>query len=108
MLSEKQLLMRKGPIVDATILAAPPSTKDKAKERDPELHQTKKGNQCYFGRKAQVRALVEHSPHVIQSLLGHRKTRYRGLAKNPAHLYGLFGLANLRIAKRNLLGATRA
>ena len=45
MLAERGLLMRQGTIVDATIIAAPPSTKNKEKARDPEMHQTKKGNQ---------------------------------------------------------------
>ena len=45
MLEERGLLMRQGTIVDATIIAAPPSTKNKKKARDPQMHQTKKGNQ---------------------------------------------------------------
>ena len=45
MLEERGLLMRQGTIVDATIIAAPSSTKNKQKARDPEMHQTKKGNQ---------------------------------------------------------------
>ena len=53
-LSERQLLMREGTIVDATIIAAPPSTKNASKERDPEMHQTKKGNQWHFGMKAHI------------------------------------------------------
>src|SRR5690242_1944961 len=43
-----------GTIVDATIIAAPPSTKNKQKARDPEMHQTKKGNQWHFGMKAHI------------------------------------------------------
>jgi transposase, IS5 family len=43
-----------GTIVDATIINAPSSTKNAAKERDPEMHQTKKGNQWYFGMKAHI------------------------------------------------------
>jgi transposase, IS5 family len=43
-----------GTIVDATIISAPSSTKNAAKERDPEMHQTKKGNHWYFGMKAHV------------------------------------------------------
>jgi len=43
-----------GTIVDATIIAAPSSTKNSKKERDPEMHQTKKGNQYYFGAKAHI------------------------------------------------------
>ncbi len=54
MLEERGLLMRQGTIVDATIIAAPPSTKNKRKARDPEMHQTKKGNQWHFGMKAHI------------------------------------------------------
>src|ERR1035437_7041374 len=43
-----------GTIVDATIINAPSSTKNQDKERDPEMHQTKKGNQWYFGMKAHI------------------------------------------------------
>ena len=43
-----------GTIVDATIISAPPSTKNKDKSRDPDMHQTKKGNQWYFGMKAHI------------------------------------------------------
>jgi transposase, IS5 family len=43
-----------GTIVDATIIAAPPSTKNKEKKRDPDMHQTKKGNQWHFGMKAHI------------------------------------------------------
>jgi len=53
-LEAKGLLMREGTIVDATLIAAPPSTKNKSGERDPEMHQTKKGNQWYFGMKAHI------------------------------------------------------
>src|SRR3954454_22614244 len=54
MLEERGLLMRQGTIVDATIIAAPSSTKNKSKARDPEMHQTKKGNQWHFGMKAHI------------------------------------------------------
>ena len=59
LLGERQLLMKEGTIVDATIIAAAPSTKNKAKERDPQMHQTKKGNQYYFGMKAHIGADME-------------------------------------------------
>jgi len=199
LLAERKLLMREGTIVDATIIAAPSSTKNARKERDPEMHQTKKGNQWHFGMKAhigadahsglvhsitgtaanvadiaqthellhgeekkahadagyqgvekrqeviaqsqqvqwyvaakrgkvkamaegrlkeltrayekakaQVRARVEHPFHIIKNLFKHRKTRYRGLAKNTAQLHTLFALANLVIAKGSLLNAARA
>ena len=54
MLEERGLLMRQGTIVDARIIAAPSSTKNKQQSRDPEMHQTKKGNQWYFGMKAHI------------------------------------------------------
>jgi transposase, IS5 family len=53
-LSERGLLMREGSMVDATIISAPSSTKNKDKARDPEMHQTKKGNQWYHGMKAHI------------------------------------------------------
>ena len=197
LLSERKLLMREGTIVDATIIAAPSSTKNARKERDPQMHQTKKGKQWYFGMKAhigvdaqsglvhsvtgtaanvadiaqthallhgeekqayadagylgvekreeiaascpgvewhvaakrgkvkamaagllkeltvqlervkaQVRARVEHPFHILKNLFRHRKTRYRGLAKNTAQLHSLFALANLFIARCPLLNTT--
>jgi IS5 family transposase len=190
-LADHGLLMRAGTIVDATIIAAPSSTKNAGNARDPEMHQTKKGNQWHFGMKAHIgvdaqsglvhtvvgtpanvsdinvagallhgqeqaafgdagyqgvheraeakgptwhvamragkrrklnqfiepqflaerveklkasiRAKVEHPFHVIKNLFRHRKTRYKGLAKNTAQLFSLFALANLVIAKRPLL-----
>jgi transposase, IS5 family len=199
-LAERGLLLREGTMVDATIIEAPPSTKNQDKARDPEMHQTKKGNEWHFGMKAhigadaesglvhsvhataanesdvahihevlhgeecavfvdagytgvekrpeivaaresgeirddidwhvaqprstikkmpdgpakdtqralervkaQVRARVEHPFHVVKNLFRHRKTRYKGLAKNAAQLFSLFGLANLVIAKRRLM-----
>lgn len=50
-LSERGLLMRQGTVVDATIIAAPSSTKNEDGKRDPEMHQTSKGKQWYFGMK---------------------------------------------------------
>lgn len=190
-LTARGLLLREGTLVDATLIAAPPSTKNAKKERDPEMHQTKKGNQWYFGMKAHigadrdsklvhtvivtaanvaditqtaellhgeeqqvhadagylgvakrpeivalarkidwqiagkrslikalaegaekeahkaaekakasVRAFVEHPFHIVKNLFRHRKTRYRGLAKNGHQLYTLFGLANVVIGAR--------
>ena len=190
-LAARGLLLREGTLVDATLIAAPPSTKNQAKQRDPEMHQTKKGNQWYFGMKAHigadrdstlvhtvvvtaanvaditqtaellhgeekqvhadagytgvekraeivalertidwqiackrglikvlaegaekealqavektkasVRAFVEHPFHIVKNLFGHRKVRYRGMAKNGHQLYTLFGLANVVIAAR--------
>ena len=55
-LAARGLLLRAGTLVDATLIAAPPSTKNQKKERDPEMHQTRKGNQWYFGMKAHIGA----------------------------------------------------
>lgn len=190
-LADKGLMLKEGTVVDATIIAAPSSTKNQEGKRDPEMHQTKKGNQWHFGMKAHigvdassgithtvvttpanaadvtqahallhgeehlafgdagyqgvekreenqastvkwhvalrpgkrralpdtelgrldeqiehakasVRAKVEHPFHIIKNILGLKKVRYRGLAKNTAQLFTLFGLANLLIAKRYL------
>ncbi len=53
-MEENGYIMRGGTIVDATIIDAPKSTKNEAQERDPEMHQAKKGNQWYFGAKLHV------------------------------------------------------
>jgi IS5 family transposase len=192
-LSRKKLLLKRGSIVDATIIAAPSSTKNADGERDPEMHQTKKGNQWHFGmkahigvdvdsglvhtvvgtaaneadvevvdellhgkekvaygdagytgadkrvtckklcweiaakrgkvqamkegrakraaekretRKASIRAKVEHPFRVIKRQFGLVKVRFRGLAKNTAHIVTLFALSNLWMARRKLLAMT--
>jgi transposase, IS5 family len=56
LLEEKQLLLREGTLIDASIIAAPASTKNRRRERDPAMHQTRKGNQWYFGMKAHIGA----------------------------------------------------
>ena len=53
-------------------------------------------------QKASVRARVEHPFHFVKNVFGLKKARYRGLAKNAAQLFALFGLANLLMAKRRL------
>ena len=54
LLEQKRLLLKSGTIVDATIIEAPPSTKNEAKARDPEMRQTMKGKDWHFGMKAHV------------------------------------------------------
>lgn len=54
LLQAKGLLLKKGTIVDSTIISAPGSTKNKEKKRDPDAHQTKKGNNWYFGYKGHI------------------------------------------------------
>ncbi len=53
-LGERGMTMRQGTIVDAILIAAPCSTKNNAGKRDPEMHQTKKGNQWYYGMKVHI------------------------------------------------------
>lgn len=53
-LTKQGLRVSRGTIVDATIFRAPRSTKNRTKERDPEMHQTTKGNQWYFGMRANI------------------------------------------------------
>ena len=66
-LSERGMTMRQGTIVDATLIAAPSSTKNKEGKRDPEMHQSKKGNQWYFGMK--VHAGVDKDSGLIHSVV---------------------------------------
>jgi IS5 family transposase len=68
MLEKRGLLMRQGTIVDATIIAAPSSTKNKQKARDPEMHQTRKGNQWHFGMKAHIG--VDVASGVVHTVVG--------------------------------------
>lgn len=90
-LLKRGLRLSKGTIVDATIIAAPSSTKNAEGERDPQMHQTKKGNQWHFGMKAHVgvdsQSKVIHSVVVTpantadckvmdQLLLGHERRVY--------------------------------
>lgn len=58
-LSARGLLLKKGTVVDATLIAAPPSTKNKERKRDPEMSSTKKANQWHFGMKAHIGADVD-------------------------------------------------
>ncbi|MEP8697177.1 transposase, partial [Citrobacter freundii] len=53
-LAEAGVMMTQGTLVDATIIEAPSSTRNNEQQRDPEMHQTKKGNQWHFGMKAHI------------------------------------------------------
>lgn len=84
--------MSRGTIVDATIISAPSSTKNRTKARDPEMHQAKKGNQWYFGMKAYIgvdsrtklihsvsaTAANVHDRQVLPKLLHEHETRVWG------------------------------
>jgi IS5 family transposase len=99
-------MMREGSIVDASIIAAPSSTKNKEKKRDPEMHQTRKGNQWHFGMKLHIgvddmTGLIHsldttpantHDLDVADKLLHGEEQRvfgdagYRGIEKRESHL----------------------
>ena len=103
LLRDKGLLLKAGTVVDATLISAASSTKNKAGERDPEMKQSKKGNQWYFGMKAHVGVDAESGlVHTVRgtagsvndvveanSLLHGEETDafgdagYRGVAKRP-------------------------
>lgn len=67
-LGDRGLSLRQGTIVDATLINAPSSTKNKDGKRDPEMHQTKKGNQYYFGMKAHIG--VDDKSGLVHSVVG--------------------------------------
>ena len=91
-LAEQGVTVSQGTIVDATIINAPSSTKNRKKARDPEMHQTKKGNQWYFGMKAHIGvdsrtklihsvaapAANVHDSQVLPDLLHGQETRVWG------------------------------
>ena len=91
-LEENGMKVARGTIVDATIINAPSSTKNKDKQRDPEMHQTRKGNQWYFGMKAHIgvdskttmihsvvaTAANVHDSRVLEDLLHGEETRVWG------------------------------
>ena len=81
-LAEQGLLPREGTIVDATIIAARPSTKNRAKARDPEMHQTKKYNAWHVGIKAHIGADADSG--LLHTVLGTSATRHYGPSKGVA------------------------
>ena len=68
MLANQGLMLKAGTVVDATIIAAPSSTKNKDGKRDPEMHQTKKGNQWHFGMKAHIG--VDADSGLVHTVIG--------------------------------------
>jgi IS5 family transposase len=67
-LANHGLLLKAGTVVDATLIAAPSSTKNKSGERDHEMHQTQKGNQWYFGMKAHIG--VDADSGLVHTVIG--------------------------------------
>ncbi len=66
------MLLKTGTLVDASLIAAPTSTKNKDKARDPDMHSSKKGNQWYFGMKAHIGADAQSAlVHTVRGTSGH-------------------------------------
>jgi len=79
-LNEKGLSMKRGSVVDATLIAAPSSTKNQDKQRDPEMSQTRKGNQWYFGMTNRRRRTPEGRSRAAEC--GHERSE----AAHVAHI----------------------
>lgn len=127
LLSRKGLLLRAGTVVDATLIAAPSSTKNKSGERDPEMKQSQKGQQWYFGMKAHIGVDAEsglvHSVRgtagsvndVVEanSLLHGEETEafgdagYQGADKRPDAKEGVRWNVAMRPGKRKQLDKTQ-
>lgn len=72
LLTQRGLLLKAGTIVDATLIAAPTSTKNRDKARDPDMHSSKKGNQWYFGMKAHIGTDADSGlVHTVRGTSGH-------------------------------------
>ena len=72
LLGAQGLLLRQGSAVDATLIAAPSSTKNKEGKRDPEMHSSKKGNQWHFGTKAHIAVDADSGlVHTVRGTAGH-------------------------------------
>jgi len=91
-LGERGMSLRQGTIVDATIIHAPSSTKNKEGKRDPEMHQTKKGNQYYFGMKAHIG--VDEESGLVHHVVG-----------TPANVADVTQVDKLLHGDENMVGA---
>ena len=85
MLMARGLLMTQGTLVDATLIAAPSSTKNQKHGRDPEMHQAKKGNQWHFGMKAHIG--VDKDSGLVHTL-STTAANVSDISQTPALLHG--------------------
>jgi IS5 family transposase len=99
-LSDKGLMLHEGTIVDATIINAPSSTKNRDQARDPEMKQTRKGNQWYFGMKAHVgtdmRRGLAHSVVVTHAAVHDSQVMEELLYGEEKAIYGDKAYANVK------------
>ena len=93
LLIQRGLLLKAGTVVDATLIAAPISTKNKGKARDPDMHSSKKGNQWYFGMKAHIGADAEsglaHRARHLWPRQRHRRSEHLAAWRRVASLWRL-------------------
>jgi IS5 family transposase len=102
-LEAKGVRLSTGTIVDATIIDAPSSTKNAEKARDPDMRQTKKGNQWYFGMKAHFRMQFEACfgflGDISSACLEARRTRKSGCSQSRLKSAGIFSYRHQRLRK---------
>ena len=93
-------MLRGGTIIDATLIAASPSTKNKAHKRDPEMRSSKKGNQWYFGMKAHIgvdaTSGLVHTAGVTTGSVHDAKVMDKLIREDDRAVYGDKGYANDR------------
>ncbi len=98
-LAERELFLREGTIVDATLIAAPPSTKNKERARDSEMHQTKKGKQWHFGMKVHIG--VDAQSGLVHTLIG-TAANVHDITQAQALLHGDAGYQGVEKREENL------
>jgi IS5 family transposase len=123
LLSRKGLMLRTGTVVDATLIAAPSSTKNQSGARDPEMHQSKKGQQWYFGMKAHIGVDAAYGlVHTVRGTSGnvndvvegnsllhgqeteaYADTGYQGVHKRPDAMPNVRWLVAMRPGQRAVL-----
>jgi transposase, IS5 family len=128
LLTSQGLLIKVGTVVDATLIAAPSSTKNKDHQRDPDMHSSKKGEQMYFGMKAHIGADADSGlVHTVrgtsgnvhdvtegnsllhgQEVMGFGDARYQGVDKRPDAKQGVKWHIAMRPGKRRALNRDNA
>ncbi len=93
LLAQRGLLLREGTTVDATLIAAPPSTKNRQRKRDPEMSQTKKANQWHFGMKAHI-GVDSHSGLVHTAEITTARVHDAAVVENLLHGEETFALGD--------------
>jgi IS5 family transposase len=103
-LEERKLLLRGGTIMDATLIAAPSSTKNKDKKRDPEMTSSKKGNQWHFGMKAHIgvdaKSGLVHTAGATTGKVHDAKVMDRLIREDDKAVFGDKGYVNEKVKAR--------